>query len=211
MRSISHKAAIVLNHSPSRSGSAGSRSHYSCVLVVSQPTAPRRRLSRTSVVAPFFRERSNAMETSIDKKRVLALALIACAVLAGPALAQGVSDAQIFINSKDIKWTDAPPSMPKGAKVAVLQGDPGKTGPFVIRLKTPAGYKVAPHWHSQEENLTVLSGTLYLGMGDKLDTKSAHALSAGGFHLLPGKLHHYAFSKVPTVVQINSNGRFDII
>src|SRR5438034_8583952 len=99
---------------------------------------------RDSIVAPFFRERSNEMETSIDKKRVLLLALIACAVLAGPALAQGASDAQIFINTKDIKWTDAPPSMPKGATVAVLQGDPGKTGPFVIRLKTPAGYKVAP-------------------------------------------------------------------
>ena len=150
------------------------------------------------------------METSIDKKCVLALALIACAMVAGPALAQGASDAQIFTNTKEIKWTDAPPSMPKGAKVAVLQGDPGKTGPFVIRLKTPAGYKVAPHWHSQDENLTVLSGTLYLGMGDKLDTKSAQALSAGGFHFLPGKVHHYAFSKVPTVVQISSNGPFDI-
>jgi quercetin dioxygenase-like cupin family protein len=150
------------------------------------------------------------MGTSIDMKRVLALALIACAVLAGPALAQGASDAQIFINTKDIKWTDAPPSMPKGAKIAVLKGDPGKAGPFVVRLKTPAGYNVAPHWHSQEEYLTVISGTLYLGTGDKFDTKSAHGLSAGGFHFLPGKVHHYAFSKVPTVVQLNSNGPYDM-
>src|SRR2546430_466209 len=169
----------------------------------------------TFTTAPSWRrsfgERSNTMETSIDKKRVLALAIIACGVLAGPALAQGASDAQIFINTKDIKWTDAPPSMPRGAKIAVLQGDPGKAGPFVMRLKTPAGYKVAPHWHSQEENLTVISGTLYLGMGDKLDTKSEHALSAGGFHFLPGKVHHYAFAKVPTVVQGSSNGPLDII
>ena len=150
------------------------------------------------------------MGTSIDRKRAVTLALIACAVLAGPALAQGASDAQIFMNNKDIKWTDAPPSMPKGAKIAVLQGDPGKAGPFVIRIKTPAGYKVAPHWHSQEEYLTVISGTLYLGMGDKLDMKSAHALSSGGFHSVPGKVHHYAFAKVPTVVQVNSNGPFDI-
>ena len=149
------------------------------------------------------------MRTSIDKKRAVTLALISCAVLAGPALAQGASDAQTFINTKDIKWTDAPPSMPKGAKIAVLQGDPGKAGPFVIRLKAPAGYKIAPHWHSQDENLTVISGTFYLGMGDKLDMKSAHALSAGGFHFLPGKAHHYAFTKVPTVVQVNGNGPFD--
>jgi len=150
------------------------------------------------------------METSIDKKRAVTLALIACTVLAGPALAQGASDTQTFINAKDIKWTDAPPSMPKGAKVAVLQGDPGKAGPVVMRLKTPAGYKVAPHWHSQDENVTVISGTLYLGMGDKLDTKSEHALSAGGFHFLPGKVHHYAFTKVPTVIQVNTNGPFDM-
>ena len=149
------------------------------------------------------------MRTSIDKKRAVTLALISCAVLAGPALAQGASDAQTFINTKDIKWTDAPPSMPKGAKIAVLQGDPGKAGPFVIRLKAPAGYKIEPHWHSQDENLTVISGTFYLGMGDKLDMKSAHALSAGGFHFLPGKAHHYAFTQVPTVVQVNGNGPFD--
>jgi hypothetical protein len=52
--------------------------------------------------------------------------------------------------------------------------------------------------------------TLYLGMGDKLDTKSALALSAGGFHFLPGKVHHYAFAKVPTVVQVNTSGPFDM-
>lgn len=150
------------------------------------------------------------MGTSIDKKRVLTLALIACAVLAGPAQAQGASDAQAFINTKDIKWTDAPPSLPKGAKIAVLQGDPGKAGPFVMRFKAPAGYKVAPHWHSQEESVTVISGTFYLGMGDKLDTKSARALSAGGFSFMPGKVNVYAFTKVPTVVQINGNGPFDI-
>ncbi|TMH16618.1 MAG: cupin domain-containing protein [Betaproteobacteria bacterium] len=79
-----------------------------------------------------------------------------------------------------------------------------------MRLKTPAGYKVAPHWHSQDENVTVISGTLYLGMGDNLDTKSEHALSAGGFHFLPGKVHHYAFTKVPTVIPVNTKGPFDM-
>src|SRR6266511_2203528 len=150
------------------------------------------------------------MGTSIDKKRAVTLALIASAVLAGPALAQGASDAQTFINAKDIKWTDAPPSMPRGAKVAVQQGDPGKAGPFVMRLKTPAGYKVAPHWHSQDENVTVISGTLYLGMGDKLDTKQGQALTAGGFHHLPAKAHHYAYTKAPTMIQISGDGPFDI-
>ena len=69
---------------------------------------------------------------------------------------------QVFVNSSEIKWGEAPPTLPKRAKVAVLYGDPGKSGPFVVRLMAPAGYKIPPHWHTQAENLTVVSGTLYL-------------------------------------------------
>ncbi len=138
-------------------------------------------------------------------------ALLAAILLPCLTMAQsGMSD-QTFINSNDIKWGDAPPSLPKGAKIAVLSGDPGKEGPFVIRLMAPAGYKIPPHWHSQTENLTVISGALYLGAGDKMDTAQAHALKAGGFHYLPAKAHHYAFSKAPTVVQVHGQGPFDIV
>ena len=117
---------------------------------------------------------------------------------------------QKIINAKEIQWGDAPPSLPKGAKIAVLHGDPGKEGPFTLRLKVPAGYKIPPHWHTQNENLTVISGTFYLGMGDKADPKQAKALGAGGFHFLPGKVHHYAFAKAPAVVQVTGTGPFDI-
>ena len=137
-------------------------------------------------------------------------ALIAAIAAASLAHAQGMTDASSFINPKDVKWGDAPPSLPKGAKIAVLQGDPSKAGAFVIRIESPAGYKVPPHWHSQDEYLTVISGTFYLGMGDKMETGKAHALAAGGFHYLPGKAHHYAFSKGKSVVQVNGTGPFDI-
>jgi Domain of unknown function (DUF4437) len=116
----------------------------------------------------------------------------------------------VYANPGDIKWGNAPPSLPKGAKLAVLYGDPGKSGPFVMRLMTPASYKIAPHWHSQTENLTIISGTLYLGSGDKADKAHEHALKAGGFHYLPAKAHHYAFTKAPTVIQIHGDGPFDI-
>jgi Domain of unknown function (DUF4437) len=116
----------------------------------------------------------------------------------------------VFINSADMKWMAAPPSLPKGAKLAVLYGDPGKSGPFVMRLMTPANYKIGPHWHSQAENLSIVSGTLYLGRGDKMDKAKAHGLKAGGFHFLPGKAHHYAFTKTATIVQIHGEGPFDI-
>ena len=104
------------------------------------------------------------MKTS-TKMKAISLGVIILGALAGPAMPQGTSDKESFVNPKDIKWGDAPPSLPKGAKIAVLQGDPGKPGPFVIRLMVPAGYKLAPHWHSQDESLTVISGTLYFGLG----------------------------------------------
>ena len=125
------------------------------------------------------------------------------------ATAAWAADA-IYMNPSEVKWGAAPAVLPKGAKMAVLEGDPGKEGPFVARLKMPANYKVSPHWHSKDEDLTVISGTFYLAEGDKLETKHAHAIKAGGFHHLPAKTHHFAFSKGPAVVQINGQGPFDI-
>ena len=138
-------------------------------------------------------------------KRVLIIVATAAALCTG-----AFAEDQVMMNAGDITWGDAPPSLPKGAKLAVLNGDPGKSGPFTIRLKAPANYKIAPHWHSQTENLTILSGALYLGMGDKMDAKSAHALKPGGYHYLPAKQHHFAFTKGPTIVQVSGEGPFDI-
>ena len=126
---------------------------------------------------------------------------------AAPAMAMG----SMFMNTADIKWGDAPPSMPKGAKMAVLSGDPGKPGAFVARLQVPASYKIPAHWHTTDEDLTVISGSFFFGEGDKMDMKAAHEIKAGGFHHLPGKTHHYAYSKGPAVVQINAMGPFDIV
>lgn len=135
----------------------------------------------------------------------------ACAVFVAPVLGQGTAPAHTFITPTDIKWGDAPPTLPKGAKIAVLQGDPGKAGPFVLRILAPAGgYKIAPHWHTQDEQLTVISGMLYIGLGDKFSKRAARALPRGGFHFLPGKEHHYAFTTGRTIVQINGDGPFDI-
>lgn len=136
----------------------------------------------------------------------LLVVLLACVVSSGGAWA----DEGAMLAPRDIKWGPAPPSLPKGAKIAVLRGDPGKAGPFVLRLMTPAHYTLPAHWHSNDEQLTVISGTFYLGLGDKLDRKHAHALPAGGFHFLPAKEHHFAYSIGPAVVQVSSEGPFDI-
>ena len=130
--------------------------------------------------------------------------------LAGSVFAQGTSEGQAFVNPKDIQWGPAPPSIPKGAKIAVLQGDPSKPGPFVMRLMVPAGYRIPPHWHSQDESLTVISGSFYFGKGDKAETSKAPTITAGAFHFLSGKDHHYLVAKTESVIQINGNGPFDI-
>jgi quercetin dioxygenase-like cupin family protein len=109
-----------------------------------------------------------------------------------------------------VKFGPAPPSIPAGAELAVLHGDPGKKGPYVMRLRLPDGYRLPPHWHSQQEHLTVLEGTFNLGMGDKIDEGSAKALSAGGFHYIAARQPHYAFSKGVTVLQVHGMGPFDI-
>jgi len=139
-------------------------------------------------------------------KKVLTASAAAVALCAGAALAED----SVMMNPGDIKWGEAPPVLPKGAQLAVLSGDPGKPGYYTIRLKAPANYKIAPHWHSLTEDLTVISGALYLGMGDRMEPAAAHAVKAGGYHHLPAKQHHYAFTKAVTVVQISGEGPFDI-
>jgi hypothetical protein len=142
-------------------------------------------------------------------ERLLCSALGA-ALLASTAAWTADTPGQIYMNASEVKWGAAPPVFPKGAKMAVLEGDPGKEGPFVARLMMPANYRIPPHWHSKDEDLTIVSGTFYLAEGDKLETKHAHAMKVGGFHHLPAKTHHFAFSKGPAVVQINGQGPFDI-
>ncbi len=103
-----------------------------------------------------------------------------------------------------IKWGPAPPFVAAGAQLAVLEGDPtASSGDFTIRLKMPAGYKIAPHWHPKRENVTVISGSFKVGMGDKFDLTKMTSFPAGSFAYLDPDMHHYAMASVPTVVQVH--------
>jgi len=144
----------------------------------------------------------------MKKVLILASAVLSSAVFAKAAT--GTKADAVTIASADVKFGDAPPVLPKGAQLAVLHGDPSKKGVFAMRLKMPDGYKIAPHWHSNIEELTVLSGTFQLGMGDEWDDSAVHSLEAGSYHYLPARAHHYAAAKGDTVVEIHGNGPFDI-
>jgi quercetin dioxygenase-like cupin family protein len=116
----------------------------------------------------------------------------------------------IMLNETDFQWGDAPVSLPKGAKLTVLQGDPSKDGPFVIRAIFPANYKIPAHWHPTTENITVLKGSLYMCAGEKLDEANATLIKTGGYASAPAKSPHYAFTKEGCIVQIHAMGPFVI-
>src|SRR6186997_1852372 len=78
---------------------------------------------------------------------------------------------ELFPADKTI-WKDGPPSLPKGAQIAVFEGDPDKEGPFVFRVKAPDGYRIPPHTHPKMERVTVVSGTFNIGMGKTFDQKA---------------------------------------
>ena len=115
------------------------------------------------------------------------------------------------VSGDALKWGPAPPSLPPSAQAAILLGSPAKEGPFVIRLKFPAGYVVPPHRHSKDEFVTVMSGKFTAAHGEKVDRASLNFLPPGSFIHLPAGMPHYAVADVESVVQINGVGPFDVI
>ena len=107
-----------------------------------------------------------------------------------------------------LKWGPAPAVFPAGAKMAVLQGDPGKSELFTVRLDFPNGYTIAPHFHPTDEHITVIRGAFLVGMGDKFDVKNSMTLPTGGFVMAGARMNHYARAKGHTIVQISSMGPF---
>ena len=112
----------------------------------------------------------------------------------------------VMVAASGITWGDPPPTLPKGAKLAVIAGDPGKAVPFAVRVQMPAGYKIAPHWHPTDEHVTVLSGTFSVGMGEKFDQAALKDLSAGGYGSLPAEMRHFATTKGATTIQVDGMG-----
>lgn len=116
----------------------------------------------------------------------------------------------IMVMPDDIKWTDAPPGLPPGAKAAVIEGDPGAAGLFTMRAKIPANYKIMPHWHPADEHITVIKGSCYMGIGDKFDKKTAKMMSTGAFAVMKTGTHHYFFAEEECIIQLHGMGPWGI-
>jgi len=149
------------------------------------------------------------------KKIILKLlfTLTTCLLLLEINAQTGVTNQQADATSKpmnesDIVWGDAPPALPKGAKMAVMAGDPTKEGAVTLRVIFPPNYTMAAHTHLGVENVTVLKGTLYVGMGDKVDMKTATLLKPGAFYAIPTTGPHYASTKAGCTFEVHTTGPF---
>lgn len=147
------------------------------------------------------------------KARVLTAAIaVMCGIALGtaaqhsskPEHATG-ADGHSAIAPGALKWTP----VGSGTSVAALDGAPDKEGaPFVLRLKLASGTRVPPHWHPVDEHLTVISGTFYMGTGEKFDESTATALTIGTYAMMPKELRHFGWTGVETVLQIHGVGPF---
>ena len=115
-----------------------------------------------------------------------------------------------MIAANTIKWGPAPPGLPAGAQMAMISGDPSKAEPYVLRAQMPANYRIAPHWHPTTENITVLSGSVAFGMGEKFDEPSMQTLPAGGFASVPADMRHTFMVKTAATIQVHGIGPFAI-
>lgn len=142
-------------------------------------------------------------------RNACAFTLAIVASIAGLSVAQEKQEPSI--NSPDkLTWKDGPASLPKGAKIAILEGDPGKSGPFVFRVKLPDGYKIPPHTHPKTERVTIVSGKFFLGMGDKFSAKHAVELTAGTYGNWPAGMKHFVWVEGETIVQFHGDGPWSI-
>jgi anti-sigma factor ChrR (cupin superfamily) len=127
----------------------------------------------------------------------------ALALLGTSAWAQHAG--HLMVNPNELKWADVP-SLPSGAKIAVIEGPLNEAVPFTIRLKVPANYQVPAHWHPAIEHVTVISGTFHMGTGDELERSKTTALNAGSVAIMQPKTHHYAWTDKETIIQVHGVG-----
>lgn len=122
---------------------------------------------------------------------------------------QNTSEFSVFPQAT-IEFKPGPPSLPKGAQIAVLEGDPTKEGPFVFRVKAPDGYRIPPHTHPKFERVTVISGSFNIGMGEKIDPHATREMTAGTYGFWAPNMAHFVWIKGETVAQFHGMGPWTI-
>ena len=136
--------------------------------------------------------------------------LLALAVLALSATGfAGASPVPTIVTPDKTPWVAGTGPL-AGTRVAVLSGDLQKPGPYTVRLELQPGTNFPPHFHGDTENVTVISGSLWVGLGDRAQPSQMIELPAGSFVSVPQGIHHYAMAKQLTVIQIHGMGPFTL-
>lgn len=136
--------------------------------------------------------------------------LFISAILALSSLSIAKESDHTMVTPEKIKWTQGPDSLPSGVQMFVVSGNPKEAGPFVLRIKTPANYKIPPHTHPADENITVLSGEFQMGLGNKFSEKNLMRLPTGSFMQMKAGTQHFAMTKTSTVIQLHGMGPWQI-
>jgi len=121
-------------------------------------------------------------------------------------LASTAASAQMALTPDEMKWASQGALALPGLEQTVLIGDPAKPGPYTVRLKFPAGFKVKPHTHPDSREVTVLSGTWYTGYDDTTDPAKLKALPAGSFYTEPANVPHYVEVRESVLIQVSGTG-----
>lgn len=142
------------------------------------------------------------------------VAMVLTTTTAAAAVAQQSTDAMggmSAVSANSITFADiAVPGFDPGMKIAVIDGNPDETGLYTLRLAFPTGYRFPPHFHPMAENLTVLSGTLLLAMGERVEDASLKAYGVGDYLHLPATKPHFGGARGATVIQLHGQGPFKI-
>jgi len=114
----------------------------------------------------------------------------------------------VGLTAEQIRWF-TPSYYNDGRQRAQLLGDSTKGGMWVDRVRIPGGGRVLAHTHSQDEQVTVIQGTWYLGEGQEFDANKLRSYPAGSFIIIPAGVPHFAGAKDgPVIVQLSGRGKF---
>jgi quercetin dioxygenase-like cupin family protein len=137
------------------------------------------------------------------KQRLMQVAVLILVTLVWTSAGLAAGGKKIILTPNELQWKQGPAAIP-GAQMSVLEGEPGKHGFFVARLKVTAGTKIPPHVHGETERVTVISGKMNLAMGTMQDNPIV--LPPGSYISLPTKTVHNAWFDEETILQISTNG-----
>jgi len=161
----------------------------------------------------YFESAKDALSMKQFSRNFLLLSMLTTCLVSAPishASPEAVKKGVIYITESDLKWKPLP-GMPEGAQIALITGDLSKPERYIFRLKLPDGYVIPSHWHTNDEETTVISGTFNMGIGDNINKSEAKVLNAGDFALVSGRVHHYVWSTGETIIQDEGMGPRDTI